>query len=784
MPKDIVLLSDGTGNSSSKLFKSNVWRLYQTLDLTDPSRQVAMYDNGVGTSAFKPMAILGGAVGWGLKRNVQDLYAFLCRHYEDGDRVHLFGFSRGAFTVRVLSGLITRVGVVKRIAGVDVPIHEGHLKLAVADAYRAYRRRFNVTGGLVPALRWLRDRVIAGKRALCGEPQPDAFEVHEPRIEFIGVWDTVAAYGTPLEEMTRGIDYWIWPLSMPDRHLNEKVDRACHALAIDDERETFHPMLWTEEGTDDTQHSEALEDERISQVWFCGMHSDVGGGYPDDALALVPLDWMFKRIDAWTARRGHGIALLSQARTEAVASRSTQAPLHDSRKGVSGYYRYTPRSIETLCHRIVADHAKRRAQGKSSDQVLIARPKIHESVFARLRAGTGGYAPFTLPRRYALVHDDGRIENGRPETASQAAARHAGQQDVWNTVWKRRVTYFATVFASLWLLAFPLLFQHETACTGFLCVIVPPFEVARAFLPSVAGAWLDAFERRPGWFLIAGAVLAGLLYRGASLDQNIRDRMRPLWASVSPAYHSARPVAPGRFDAIIRAVRTSRGYRWVFRSWKEYVGPAVFGLVFVLAGAALIGGPVLVLAHRAAFWWADGKGEICRSEGTPEAVPDMIGATKGVSMPFKTTDRCFATGLSLEAERHYRITLTLSEPWFDRTIPTNPRGFGGERSTFPMKVFVPFNRSVTSRWFQPIAKIASDTNRRGVEIPLDFSPNLVAGSNVFEAVVQPRHGGELFLFVNDTVAPWCWWLFYENNTGTAQVAVERIEDPSKKPRTR
>ena len=92
MPKNIILLSDGTGNSASKLFKTNVWRLYQALDLSatgpsDPGRlkQIAYYDDGVGTSSFKPLAILGGAFGWGTKRNVLDLYTFLCRHYEEGD---------------------------------------------------------------------------------------------------------------------------------------------------------------------------------------------------------------------------------------------------------------------------------------------------------------------------------------------------------------------------------------------------------------------------------------------------------------------------------------------------------------------------------------------------------------------------------------------------------------------------------------------------------------------------------------------------------------------------
>ncbi|HYC45959.1 MAG TPA: DUF2235 domain-containing protein, partial [Burkholderiales bacterium] len=91
-PKNIVLLSDGTGNSAGKLFKTNVWRLYQALDLTPPDtpgrpEQIAYYDDGVGSSSFRPLALLGGAFGWGLKRNVIDLYTFLCRNYRDGDDI-------------------------------------------------------------------------------------------------------------------------------------------------------------------------------------------------------------------------------------------------------------------------------------------------------------------------------------------------------------------------------------------------------------------------------------------------------------------------------------------------------------------------------------------------------------------------------------------------------------------------------------------------------------------------------------------------------------------------
>src|SRR4029077_11581777 len=105
-PKSIILFSDGTGNSSAKLFKTNVWRLYEAVDLGPPAEgkraQISYYDDGVGTSSFKPLTVLGGAFGVGLRRNVMDLYRYACRNYRDGDDIYAFGFSRGAFTIRLV----------------------------------------------------------------------------------------------------------------------------------------------------------------------------------------------------------------------------------------------------------------------------------------------------------------------------------------------------------------------------------------------------------------------------------------------------------------------------------------------------------------------------------------------------------------------------------------------------------------------------------------------------------------------------------------------------------
>src|SRR6201746_2433766 len=112
MGRKIILLSDGTGNSSAKVWRTNVWRTFEALDLSG-SDQVAFYDDGVGTSSFKPLAILGGVFGAGLARNVIDIYKSACPNYQDdSDDIYCFGFSRGAFTIRVVVGLIISQGLV------------------------------------------------------------------------------------------------------------------------------------------------------------------------------------------------------------------------------------------------------------------------------------------------------------------------------------------------------------------------------------------------------------------------------------------------------------------------------------------------------------------------------------------------------------------------------------------------------------------------------------------------------------------------------------------------
>jgi uncharacterized protein (DUF2235 family) len=791
--KNIILLSDGTGNSSAKLFKTNVWRVYQALDLADPKdpeqpRQFAFYDNGVGSSSFKPLAALGGAVGVGLSRNVRDLYTFVCRTYQPGDKIYAFGFSRGAFTIRVLVGLILDQGLVPYDG------NEAELDRYAAAAYRAYRKKYNTTGGLVGPLRQLRDFVIDTRDRLfgrrlyrqvvkIGRPQsPDALN-----IEFVGLWDTVDAYGLPVDEMTRAVDWFIWPLTMRDLNLNGRVKRARHALALDDERNTFHPRLWNEEpfaerpdtgvpgGNRATTH---IDEERISQVWFAGVHSNVGGGYPDDSLAHVSLEWIMSEA------KKYGVRFSTKIWDEFRAVADENGPIYDSRHGLGGYYRYNPRRIEKLTH---------------TDEVVIKRPKVHESVLRRIQVGHDGYAPFVLPRDFAVVSIDGAIVD-----RAEYRETHVGKdfskerENVWNWVWWRRLAYFSTLFTTFTLALMPLIWPAlpKGACESKFCFVSDGIDFVAAILPGLSTTWTDSFSSHPDVFLVLASLIGFGLWVGGGLECTIHDAMRPIWYSIpntrprdiSPF---SGPARPGLMNRAVEWLRTRRLYQSTFWYVSNWVIPSLFLL--------LVGYTAIAIVSQVTFAIRVSWGDVCASTGTPKAV-----FAQEEAYPFTTNALCASTGLQLDKGATYRLRFTIpkSIPWTDNGIPAGPNGIRSEHVPITMTVGVPLRRYLSLPWFKPIARIGvSGTD----EYPLDPKPSLAWNSDsrkpktsgwlnwlntcsgataargpstadvIFESEIVARSSGELFLYVNDAVLhPALTTLFYCNNEGTAHVTVERV----------
>src|SRR3954462_2605381 len=147
-------------------------------------------------------------------------------------------------------------------------------------------------------------------------------------IKFLGLFDTVEAFGIPIEELRTAIDWTIWPISFRNRKLPPQVECARHALSLDDERTTFHPIR--------IDHEE--NSERVKEVWFAGVHSDVGGGYPDGTLSYVPLIWMAEQIR-------ENLRFQPGSFEHFLTYQSAIGPAHDSRSGGGVLYRYGPRPI-------------------------------------------------------------------------------------------------------------------------------------------------------------------------------------------------------------------------------------------------------------------------------------------------------------------------------------------------------------------------------------------------------------------------------------------------------
>ncbi len=418
--KYIDICSDGTGNTAIKDRGTNVFKIFEAVDIyghwTDPglSPQVAIYDDGVGTQGFKPLMLLGGAFGWGLSRNIRQLYTELVRVYEPGDNIYLFGFSRGAFTVRSLAGFIGICGIIDRAkpGSEDLPTR-------VNEAYGTYRATYRDGGGKAKGV-WEEAESFRLRHAVVhGEHAPEG----RVRIRFIGVWDTVDAVGLPFDELS-GVLNRLFRFKFPDHVLGDHVQRACHALSIDDERRTFHPLMWDETA----EKTEEGTEGRIEQLWFPGVHSNVGGGYPKQGMSLVSLYWMMNKA------KDAGLRFVESDWQLFLDHQNPFDKLYDSRAGLGVYYRYLPRDIEAIC----------RTHGVS--------PKIHFSAVERVVQGSGGYAPGNIPTGCRIVATDAGATDlasiGR-EITTALQGRRSLLESVRPWVWILHYSHLVFLAASL-----------------------------------------------------------------------------------------------------------------------------------------------------------------------------------------------------------------------------------------------------------------------------------------------------------------------------------------------
>lgn len=255
MSKRILMCCDGTWDSTSN--QTNVVRIFNALRTT--AEQVPFYDTGVGADSRPLERLTGGAFGLGLFRKIKAAYTKIAHVYEAGDEVFLFGFSRGAYTARSVAGMIAACGLpTKNFA--DEMVDQ------IFDAYRSKDQR-------AEKLKELSQCCLS-----------------EASITMLGVWDTVGALGIPA--VLGGVDPMLY--GFLDTSLHANVRHAYHALAIDERRIEFPPTLWD---------SAPAAGQTIEQVWFPGVHCDVGGGYPPDAeagtaLSDITLGWMMSKAKA------------------------------------------------------------------------------------------------------------------------------------------------------------------------------------------------------------------------------------------------------------------------------------------------------------------------------------------------------------------------------------------------------------------------------------------------------------------------------------------------------
>lgn len=413
--RNIVICCDGTGNEISENI-SNVLKLYRCLRKTEKTtpRQLVFYDPGVGTLARPDpwhklkqdfSAIMGLATGYGLDDKVLASYHFLVQHYQEGDQIYLFGFSRGAYTVRVLAGLIHKIGLIApeqaNLAGSGLISYKQFSSDGRHDEKRSPREALKAMldagsdeDGPLPASK--EDQAAQFARIL---------STRWPTVRFVGVWDTVASVIVPRPDRL----YWPSLEELAFTLQNPSVQTFRQAISIDERRSMFRLKKW--DAPQSFMHNrfsktnnEAPQD--ILQVWFAGVHSDIGGGYPEkqSGLSKYPLLWMIdEAVKCGLAVDTRSVNTLAWGRQRKNSPFHYVAPdaaakLHQSLHGAWWIMEFVPKAAK------YREWPERRTHlgfyiPDAEPRLIPEDALIHQSVVARMEA-VKDYRPVNLPARY------------------------------------------------------------------------------------------------------------------------------------------------------------------------------------------------------------------------------------------------------------------------------------------------------------------------------------------------------------------------------------------------
>ena len=268
--KRIAIFLDGTFNTLVN--NTNVWRLKALCEPTS-ANQTVYYSKGVGTNHGEE--VRGGAEGYGIDQEIIDAYTWLTECFKSGDEIFIFGFSRGAYTARSLSGLICKCGVLSPGA-----------PLSIEQLYARYDRG---TGQTLHELLLGHTPTDLEERWIVKYCQPT-------NVKMVAVWDTVGSLGNPISPMKAKISEYHYL----DTHLRLQNEFAFQALALDEQRKCFEPTFWTKTSANAAPASGPPPRNltQVEQRWFVGAHANVGGGYPSDVLAQPPLQWLMAKAAA------------------------------------------------------------------------------------------------------------------------------------------------------------------------------------------------------------------------------------------------------------------------------------------------------------------------------------------------------------------------------------------------------------------------------------------------------------------------------------------------------